>query len=219
MDWNPLSLLDRGGPIMWVLLALNLFGLVIFFERLLFLHAGQLKKEEFLAGIKTNLRNRRLVEALTVCESTPGPVASVVKSILLHYNDGEERIRMAAQAAALVEIPTLERRIAVIAALGRIAPILGIIGTLLGISDAFFGVGSAEAVAFPRFGDFLDGLAEAMLTTIIGLAFAVMAHLGYAFLVARVRSIVHDMEYTGHHIIEFLLFDLPAIEVGEDEDA
>lgn len=203
---------------MWVLLALNLFGLVIFFERLLFLHAGQLKKEEFLAGIKTNLRNRRLVEAVTVCESTPGPVASVVKSILLHCREGEERIRMAAQAAALVEIPTLERRLAVIAVIGRIAPILGIIGTLLGISKAFFGIGGAKAVAFPNFGDFLGGLAEAMLTTIIGLAFAIMAHLAYAFLAGRVRSIVHDMEYAGHNMIEFLLFDLPSEEEEKPQE-
>jgi len=209
MDWNPLSLLERGGPVMWVLLALSVFGLIIFVERLLFLHVGQLKTEQFLAGLKTNLRNRRLVEALTVCESTPGPIASVVKSVLLHYREGEERMRLAAQAAALVEIPTLERRIGTLAALARVAPLLGLLGTLLGMIEAFFGVQNSAAPAFPSFGLFLGGLGEAMLTTLVGLVFAVMAHFAHHFLHGRVRALVHDMEYAGHHIIEFLLFDLP----------
>jgi biopolymer transport protein ExbB len=194
---------------MWVLLALSVFGLIIFVERLLFLHVGQLKTEQFLAGLKTNLRNRRLVEALTVCESTPGPVASVVKSILLHYREGEERMRLAAQAAALVEIPTLERRLATLAALARVAPILGLVGTLLGMMDSFFGVADSTTPAFPSFGVFLEGLGEAMLTTLFGLIFAVMAHFAHHFLHGRVRALVHDMEYAGHHVIEFLLFDLP----------
>ena len=204
---------------MWVLLALSLFGLIVFVERLLFLHVAQLKTEQFLAGIKTNLRNRRLVEALTVCESTPGPVASVVKSILLHYREGEDRMRMAAQAAALVEIPTLERRLATLAALARVAPLLGLVGTLVGMTDGFFGTAQSLTPAFPSFGIFLEGLAEAMLTTLVGLVFAVMAHFAHHFLHGRVRVLVHDMEYGGHHIIEFLLFDLPREEERSEAPA
>ncbi len=195
---------------MWVLLALSVFGLILFVERLLFLHVGQLKTEQFLAGLKNNLRNRRLVEALTVCESTPGPVASVVKSVLLHYREGEDRMRLAAQAAALVEIPTLERRLLTMAALARVAPLIGLVGTLVGITDIFFGVVHSSTPAFPSFGLFLEGLAEAMLTTLAGLIFAVMAHFAHHFLHGRVRALVNDMEYAGHNIMEFLLFDLPA---------
>ncbi|MFP4540769.1 MAG: MotA/TolQ/ExbB proton channel family protein [Opitutales bacterium] len=212
-----MSLLERGGPLMWVLLAMSLFGLVMFVERLLFLHIGQIRTEQFLAGIKTNLRNRRLIEALTVCESTPGPVANVLKSILLHYEEGEERMRMAAQAAALVEIPALERRLGTLAALARVAPLLGLVGTLVGISETFFGVVDSAAPAFPSFGIFLEGLGEAMLTTLVGLMFAIMAHLAHHFLYGRVRALVHDMEYAGHHLIEFLLFELPDKQARDAE--
>lgn len=194
---------------MWVLLLLSLFGFVIFVERALFLHKTQVKTDQFLAGIKNNLRNRRLIEALTVCETVPGPVASVVKSALLHYDEGEDRMRHAIQAAALVEIPILERRIGTLAALARVAPLLGLIGTVVGMTQGFFAVEASGGSAYPTFGVLLAGMAEALLTTLVGLVFAVMAHFAHHFLHGRVRALVNDMEYAGHNIMEFLLFSLP----------
>lgn len=217
MHWFDLSLIDRGGPIMWVLLVLSLFGFIIFLERGLFLHKTQVKTDQFLAGIKNNLRNRRLIEALTVCETVPGPVASVVKSALLHYNEGEERMRMAIQAAALVEIPIMERRIGTLAALARVAPLLGLIGTVIGMTESFFAVEASTAAAYPSFGMLLGGLAEALLTTLVGLVFAVMAHFAHHFLHGRVRALVNDMEYAGHNIMEFVLFNLPAEETAASD--
>ena len=69
---------------MWVLLALGLLTVLLALERVLFLHRGQIRATTFLEGIKNILAKRRLVEALTVCEETPGPVAAVVKAALLH---------------------------------------------------------------------------------------------------------------------------------------
>ncbi len=199
---------------MWVLLVLSVFGFVVFLERSLFLHKAQVKTDQFLAGIKNNLRNRRLIEALTVCETVPGPVASVVKSALLHHADGEERMRMGVQAAALVEIPIMERRIGTLSALARTAPLIGLVGTLLGMVQAFFAVDGAAA-SYPVFGTLLGGLAEALLTTLAGLLLAIMAHFAHHFLHGRVRALVNDMEYAGHNIMEFILFNLPAEEEGD----
>ena len=69
-----LSLLEKGGPIMWVLLGMSLIGFLVFVERVLFLHRGQIRSSEFVTGIKNIVRKQRLVEALTLCEETPGPV-------------------------------------------------------------------------------------------------------------------------------------------------
>lgn len=203
---------------MWVLLVLSVFGFIVFLERALFLHKTQVKTDQFLTGIKNNLKNRRLIEALTVCETVPGPVASVVKSALLQYGDGEERMRMAVQAAALVEIPIMERRINTLAAIARVAPLLGLVGTILGLTQGFFAVEASAASAYPTFGSLLGGLAEALLTTLAGLILAVMAHFSHHFLHGRVRALVNDMEYAGHNIMEFMLFDLPA-HVADDPAA
>src|SRR5690606_31936657 len=97
-----LNLFEQGGPIMWVLLLLSIVGLILFVERALFLHRGQIRSTEFLSGIKNTLRKRRLVEAMTLCEETPGPVANVVKAGLLNYEEDAEKMRFAIQEAALV---------------------------------------------------------------------------------------------------------------------
>ena len=77
------TLFVRGGPVMWVVGALALVGLMLFIERTLYLHRGQIRAKAFLDGIKNALAKRRLVEALTLCEEAPGPVAAVVKAALL----------------------------------------------------------------------------------------------------------------------------------------
>ena len=89
------SLFAKGGPMMFVLLGLAVLLLVLFIERLLFLHRGQIRAQAFVDGIKNILAKRRLVEALTVCEETPGPVAAVVKAALLHADDSAEAMRFA----------------------------------------------------------------------------------------------------------------------------
>ena len=96
---------------MWVLLVLGVVGLVFFVERTLYLHRGQIRAKAFIDGIKNILAKRRIVEALTVCEETPGPVAIVVKAALLHAHDDADQMRFAVQEAAVVELPVLERRI------------------------------------------------------------------------------------------------------------
>ncbi|MEX2043834.1 MAG: MotA/TolQ/ExbB proton channel family protein, partial [Opitutus sp.] len=137
MSGFPINLFARGGPMMWVLLALALIGLVLFIERTLYLHRGQIRAKAFLDGIKNILAKRRLVEALTVCEETPGPVAAVVKAALLHADDTADAMRFHVQEAAVVELPALERRLNSIAAIAQVAPLVGLLGTLLGMITTF----------------------------------------------------------------------------------
>ncbi len=203
IDFN-LSLMQQGGPIMWVLLAVSLFGFIVFVERTLFLHRGQIRTSQFLEGIRNLAQKGRRLEALTLCEDMPGPIPGIVKAILLQAGQSEARMRQAAEEAALVEIPILERRIGTIAAIARIAPLLGLLGTVLGILQAFFGVAESGQPGYPTFGLFLGGLGQALLTTAFGLAIAVMAHIAHHFLHGRVRALVHDMEYTGLDLIQFL---------------
>ena len=188
---------------MWVLLLISAVGLVVFVERALYLHRGHIRSTEFLEGIKNLVQKRRLVEALTVAEETPGPVASVIKAGLLHYDDGEEKIRSAIQEAALVEIPALERRIGSIGAIAQIAPLLGLLGTVLGMVETFYQFEQAGVYANTAL--LSSGLWQAMLTTAGGLAVSIAAHLGHHFLAGRVRALVYDMEWVGTDLVEFLV--------------
>ena len=200
MEYFQNNFILQGGPVMYPLLFVSLLGFVIFIERSLYLHKGQIGTEDFLSGIKNLVRKKRLVEALTLCEDTPGPMARIVKSALLHYGESRESIRSAIQSAAIVEIPSLERRIGTIAALARVAPLLGFLGTIIAALQALYSLESFNGDS----GVLSRLLAQALITSASGLAIAVMAMLAYHFLSGRVRSLVHDFEWVGHDIHEFL---------------
>lgn len=188
---------------MWVLGALALLLFTVFIERVLFLHRGQIRPESFLEGIRNILARRRLVEALTVCEETPGPVAAVVKAALLNADAGAEHMRLQVQEAALNEIPALERRISALAVIAQVAPLAGILGTVLGMITTFAafeqGGNYAMASALSR------GMWQALAASAGGLLLAIPAQLAHHFLAARVRAIVQDVEWSGNEIMKYLL--------------
>lgn len=207
------SLFAKGGPMLWVLLVLALMGVTLVVERMLYLHRGQIRAKAFVDGIKNILAKRRLIEALTVCEETPGPVAVVVKAALLHADDSAEQMRFHVQEAAVVELPALERRLGSIAAIAQVAPLVGLLGTIIGMITTF--------IAFERGGNYAlasalsAGMWQALLATAASLMLAVPMHLAYHFLSGRVRSIVRDMEWSANEIMRYLLSDYRGAGPGE----
>lgn len=195
---------------MWVLLAIGVVGLVIFIERTLYLHRGQIRSTAFLNGIKNILAKRRLVEALTVCEETPGPVAAVVKAALLHADDDADRMRFHVQEAAVIELPALERRLGALAAIAQVAPMVGLLGTVLGMATTFLAFEKDYATASVL----AKGLWQALLSTAGSLMLAIPAHLGYHFLTGRVRAIVRDVEWAGNEIMKYLLIEYRGLTPG-----
>jgi biopolymer transport protein ExbB len=198
-----LNLFAKGGPMIVLLLALGLLGLILFIERVLFLHRSQIRATAFIDGIKNILAKRRLVEALTVCEETPGPVAAVVKAALLHADDSADAMRFHVQEAAIVELPVLERRLGAIAAIAQVAPLAGLLGTVLGMITTFL----AFQRDYPFASDLARGMWQALLCFAAALMLAIPAHLAHHFLTSRVRAIVRDMEWAGNEIMKYLLTD------------
>lgn len=190
---------------MWVLLALSIAALLLFVERALYLHRGQIRSTQFLDGIKNIVRKRRVVEALTVAEETPGPVAAIVKAGLLHYEDSEQEMRFAMTESALVELPALERRIGSLAAIAQAAPVLGLLGTVLGMIQTFqqFELQGAYSSSGPL----SAGFWQALITTAAGLAIGLVARLAHHFLSGRVRALTYDMEWVGNELLHFLLME------------
>jgi biopolymer transport protein ExbB len=207
MDYFDNNFILQGGPVMYPLLFISLLGFILFIERSLYLHKGQIGTQDFLGGIKNLVRKGRLIEALTLCEDTPGPMARIVKSALLHYGESRESIRSAIQSAAIVEIPSLERRIGTIAALARVAPLLGFLGTLVAALQVLYGLESFNGDS----GLLGSYLAQALITSATGLGISVMAFLAFHFLSGRVRALVQEFEWVGHEIHEFLSTERPKV--------
>ncbi len=197
------SVFAKGGPVLWLLVMLGAVALVIFIERALFLHRGQIRSTEFLSGIKNLLEKDRLMEALTVCEETPGPVAAVVKAGLRNSTADEAALRFAVQEAALAELPGLERRIGSLSAIAQIAPLLGLLGTLLGMIRTFWLFNQGGNYATPVV--LSEGVWVALIAAATGLMVAIPTHLARHFLSGRVRALVHDMEWVSNELMRFLL--------------
>jgi biopolymer transport protein ExbB len=208
------SLFTQGGPMLVVLVLMAAVVIVLFIERTLYLHRGQIRSKPFLDGIKNTLERRRLVEALTLCEETPGPVAAVVKAALLNADKDAEKMRFAVQEAAVVEIPALERRLGSIAAVAQIAPLVGLLATLLGMITTFhaFMQGGQYATATAL----ASGMWQALIGTAGSLLIAIPSHLAWHFLTGRVRSLVRDVEWAGNEIMQYLLSDYQSGGVADD---
>jgi len=213
MIFKNLTFFQNSGPMIWPLLLLSIIFTLFFVERTLFLHRGQIKVSVFVDGVKNLLRKRRLLEAMTVCEETPGSVASVIKIALLNHDQGESKMRSSIQSAALVQIPILERRVATIGVAAKVAPLIGLLGTIFGMLKGFMVMQSQGGYANASM--FSEYIFQAIITTAFGLALAIVAYLAHHFLYGRIRAIVHDMEWAGNEIMQFLLHDLPEEDVDE----
>lgn len=207
-----LEIIFRGGLIMWVLLGIAFVGGVLFLERLFHLHRAQISATDFLEGIYNVLRRRNVVEAISICEETPGPVSHIMRAAILHGDADREEIRHAIEAAGLAEVPRLERNLALLATLTQLAPVLGLLGTIIGMMETLSTI--QQQAPLIHAGDLGAGLWQALITTAAGLAVAVPLYAGYNFLLHRVESILLDMERASVDILNFL--SKPAVKVEVD---
>lgn len=190
---------QQGGIVMWPMFLMSLAALAVFIERVLFLHRNQIRSREFLAGIENTLKKGRLVEALTVCQDTPGPAAAMVKAGLMSFRKSDEEIRESVREAAVVELGPIKRRIGALYAITHAAPIFGLLGTLIGLIDAF---SQYEEQGVYLNAGFLSGsMWQALISTATGLALSAVCILGHHFLVGRINSIVQEMEWLGSELL------------------
>jgi len=196
------ELLKNGGPTMWVLVLTSSVALVVFVQRLLHYHREQINSTEFLIGVRNVLKRDNVVEAISICDATPGPVARMVKIAILSRDRGREGIREALEEAGLMEVPRLEERLNVLATVAQIAPLLGLFGTCLGFIKIF---GELERSGqFAAIENLAGGIWQALVCTATGLVVAIFAYAGYNYLVGRVNSIVLDMEKSSAEILNLV---------------
>src|ERR1700722_15522980 len=186
------SLLFKGGPMLWVILLVSAAGVVVFLERLKHCHSSQINSAEFLNGVRTVLKRDNVVEALSICDATPGPVARLVKTAILSRDYGRDRVRESPEEAGLAEVPRLEEKLSLLATIAQLTPLLGLLGTLLGFIKVFSDLvehGPTASIAMLS-----SGVFQALICAAAGLAVAIPTHAGYNYLVNRVNEIVLDME-------------------------
>lgn len=196
------GLLAHGGPVLYLILLSSAVAVVVFVERFLHCHRAQINSTEFLNGVRTVLKRNNVVEALSICDATPGPVARLVRTAILNRDQGRERVREALEEAGLAEVPRLEEKLNLLATIAQLAPLLGLLGTVLGFIDTFGSM--TDAGLYAHVGQLSGGIWKALVCAAAGLAVAIPAHAGYNYLVSRVNSIVLDMERAATEIVNIV---------------
>ena len=187
---------------LWLILLASAVAVVVFIERFLHFHRAQINSTEFLNGVRNVLKRDNVVEALSICDATFGPVARLVKTAILNRDHGRERVREALEEAGLAEVPRLEEKLNMLATIAQLAPLLGLLGTVLGFIRTFSDLQTEGLNAHVR--QLASGIWQAMVCAAAGLAVAIPAHAGYNYLVSRVNSIVLDMERAATEIVNIV---------------
>jgi len=196
------TFLANGGPVVWLILIAAAIAIAIVIERVLHCHRAQINSVEFLNGVRNVLKRDNVVEALSICDATPGPIARLVKTAILNRDRGRDRVREAVEEAGLTEVPLLEERLNLLATIGQIAPLLGLLGTILGFIDVFKGIGKEGQYATVQY--LSVGIWEALICAAAGIAVAIIVHAAYNYLVNRVNKIILDMERVAGEIVNIV---------------
>ena len=134
-----------GGAVMYPLMLCSFVAVFIVIERTLYFHRNYIKIDEIITGLQNCLKNNSMMEAVTLCDDTPGPVSKILQSAISVYDKDLEDIKDTVSACANIELPKLERRLNLLSTIAYITPLLGLLGTVLGMMGAFFVIKNTDS--------------------------------------------------------------------------
>ncbi|MBF4982900.1 MotA/TolQ/ExbB proton channel family protein, partial [Nonlabens mediterrranea] len=193
----------EGGPVFmsFVLICLIL-GLAIAIERIIYLNLSTTNSKKLAAQVEDALKSGGVEAAKEVCRNTKGPVASIYYQGLDRADESVEAAEKAVVAYGGVQMGQLEKNVSWVSLFIALAPMLGFMGTVLGMIDAFDNIQSAGAME-PAL--VAGGIKVALLTTVFGLIVAIILQIFYNYIVAKIDSIVNDMEDASITLIDILV--------------
>jgi biopolymer transport protein ExbB len=199
------DMIQKGGPVMYLIMILSVIAFGIVLERIYNFNRARIDSQKFMDEIVKHLKRNKIIEAIEMCNQTPGPIAHIIKAGILKHDRSKPEIREAIDEAAGLEIPRLEKHLPIIATIAHITPLLGLLGTVSGMIKAFQIIQSKAVTMTPvNPGDLSGGIWEALLATLAGLAVAIPTYVAYNYLVNQVDNLVYDMERSATDLVNLL---------------
>ena len=182
------------------LLLMSIYAIYVFVERFLALKKSNKIENEFMLRIKDYVHDGKLDAAKNLCSTTDNPIARMVEKGVSRIGKPMNDIAVSIENVAKLEVYKLESKLSSLATISRVAPMIGFLGTVLGMINVFWRLkGSGVKV------DALsEGIMMAMVTTVAGLIVGILAYVMYNFLVARVSKAVQNMEATSIEFMDIL---------------
>lgn len=197
--WN---LVMAGGPLMIPLVICSVIAIYIFTERLLTVNRANVSSDSFMGKIKELVVRGDINGAKVLCAQHDTPVARMIEKGVSRIGSPLKNIEASIENVGKIEVFRLEKNLSVLATIAGAAPMIGFLGTVIGMVSAFIAIAQEEGSVSPKL--LADGIYTAMITTVAGLIVGIIAYLGYNFLVTRVSKVVHRMEYSSIEFIDLL---------------
>jgi len=195
------ELFIKGGNFMWWLLTVALVGLIFLIERLWTLNRARVNTRKLIGTVITTLRSDGVQAAAEECQKVRGPIAAILYAGLQKSDRGPAAVEKAISTAGTIEMAFLERGLIWIASVTTIAPLIGFLGTVSGMINAFEAIAASEQVNAKLVA---SGISEALITTATGLMVAIPASIGYNYFVSAIDRFVIEMEETSAELVEEL---------------
>ncbi len=199
------DLIQKGGPLMYLIILCSIVAMAVVIERLYHLHRAKIDSDKFMESISNTIKRNRIMDAVDLCEKTPGPIAHIIKAGILKHDRSRHEIREAIEDAGIYEVPRLEKNLGALATIAHISPLLGLLGTVTGMVRAFQIIQEKATSLHPVSpGDLAGGIWEALITTCAGLIVAIPTFVAYNYLVSRAKGFILEMERTATDLINIL---------------
>jgi biopolymer transport protein ExbB len=200
-----LSLLDlalKGGFMMIPLALMWIAAIYLFVERLLTINKANLDPEPFMNRVKELVLRNDINGAKLLCVQSGTPVARMIEKGISRIGSPLKNIEASIENVGKLEIFKLEKNLSTLATISGAAPMIGFLGTVIGMVEAFISISQEEGSVSPKL--LSSGIYTAMITTVAGLIVGILAYLAYNYLVTRVAKVIHKMEYTTIDFIDLL---------------
>jgi biopolymer transport protein ExbB len=197
-----IDLIFKGGIMMIPIFLLSLLGVYVLVERLRTLKQATASPDAFMAQIKELVLKGDISAAKIVCGQSDTPMSRMIEKGLKKIGSYLKNIEASIENVGRIEIYRLEKNLSLLATIAGAAPMLGFLGTVMGMINAFMSIAQEEGAVSPKM--LSEGIYQAMITTAAGLVVGVLAYLAYNYLVTRMQKIIHSMEYSSIEFIELL---------------
>jgi len=207
-----IDMFQLGGPLMWVLLALSIIAIYIIGQKWWVISRASKIDKNFMNDIRDYVREGKFKSAVQVCRKYDNPVARMIETGIHRIGRPLGDIQSAIENIGNVEVARLEKGLPVLATIAGGAPMIGFLGTVLGMVQAFFNMSKAGSNIDITL--LSDGIYTAMLTTVGGLIVGVIAYFGYNWLTSNVSNLVYKMESSTMEFLDIVLEE-PSDEAAE----
>ncbi len=191
-----------GGPLMIPIVLSCVVAVYIFVERVLTIKKANENPDAFMSKIKELVLRGDINGAKILCAQHDTPVARMIEKGVQRIGSPLKTIEASIENVAKLELFKLEKNLSILATVAGAAPMMGFLGTVMGMVTAFISISQEEGSVSPKL--LADGIYTAMITTVAGLIVGILAYLGYNYLVTRVSKVVNKMEYTSIDFIDLL---------------